>query len=202
MRVPVVLALAVPVLVVTGGIGAYKYTRPTAGLTRTYYIAADEESYGNAQQGAQGYRTAVYREYTDGSFAQVKPRPAEWKHLAFLGPLIRADVGDTIRVVFRNRVGFPANVHPDAVLYHADAQAVLSAATPTAAGGLGADGDDTPVAPGQTRVYTWAVPPQAGPGPDDHGSVLWLYHSRTGQPTGGDAGLIGPMIVYKRGALH
>jgi FtsP/CotA-like multicopper oxidase with cupredoxin domain len=202
MRVPVVLALAVPMLVVSGGIATYRFTRPAAGLTRTYYIAADEVSYGAGQAGAQAYRTAVYQEYTDGTFAQVKPRPAEWNHLSFLGPLIRADVGDTIRVVFRNRVGFPANVHPDAVLYHPGAQAALSAATPTSPGGLGADSDDAPVAPGQTRVYTWAVPPQAGPGPDDHGSVLWLYHSRTGQPTGGDAGLIGPMIVYKRGALH
>lgn len=201
MRVPVVLALAVPVLVVSGGIGAYRYTRPATALTRTYYIAADEVSYG---PGDSGYRTAVYQEYTDGTFARVKPRPAEWKHLSFLGPLIRADVGDTIRVVFRNRVSFPANVHPDAVLHGADdaQQAALSAATSTSPGGLGSDGDDTPVAPGQTKVYTWAIPPQSGPGPDDHGSVLWLYHSRTGQPTGGEAGLIGPMIVYKRGALH
>jgi hypothetical protein len=51
-------------------------------------------------------------------------------------------------------------------------------------------------------VYSWSVPSTAGPGPDDHGSVLWLYHSRTGTPTGVDAGLIGPMIIYKRGALR
>ncbi|HEX6745801.1 MAG TPA: multicopper oxidase domain-containing protein [Longimicrobium sp.] len=204
MRVPVALSLAVPVLVVGGGIAVYSFSRPVEGQTRTYYIAADEVTYGPAGQGdAQAYRTAVYQEYTDGTFTQVKPRPAEWKHLAFLGPLIRADVGDTVRVVFRNRLAFPANVHPDAVLHHAsgDEQDALSAATAGAAG-LGADSDLEPVAPGATRVYSWAVPRQAGPGPDDHGSVLWLYHSRTGQPTGGEAGLIGPMLVYKRGALH
>ena len=204
MRVPVVLSLVVPVLVVGGGIAVYSFSRPVEGQTRTYYIAADEVTYGPGGE-AQAYRTAVYQEYTDGTFSQVKPRPAEWNHLAFLGPLIRADVGDTIRVVFRNRLTFPANVHPDAVLHHAsgdEAQAALSATTQTTPGGLGGESDDEPVAPGGTRIYAWAVPQQAGPGPDDHGSVLWLYHSRTGRPTGGEAGLIGPMLVYKRGALH
>jgi hephaestin len=201
MRVPVAFALAIPLFVVAGGIAVYTYSRPASGLTRTYYIAADEVAYAPGSAADASYRTAVYQEYTDGTFTRVKPRPAEWRHLSFLGPLIRADVGDTIRVVFRNRVGFAANVHPDAVLHGPDAQNALSAATPTSEG-LGADSDDAPVPPGQSRVYTWAVPTQAGPGPDDHGSVLWLYHSHTGQTAGGDAGLIGPMIIYKRGALH
>jgi hypothetical protein len=213
MRIPVVLALAVPVLVVTGGAAAYKYARPAAGQTHTFYIAADQVPFpmrASGPDGARGgrlareamYFTAVYQEYTDSTFAHVKPRPAEWKHLAFLGPLIRADVGDTIRVVFRNRVAFPANIHPDAVLHPREVQAALSTAPSSEASGLGVDSDDAPVQPGATHVYSWAVPPQVGPGPDDHGSVLWLYHSHTGQDTDGDAGLIGPMLIYKRGALH
>jgi len=212
MRIPVVLALAVPVLVVTGGAAAYKYARPATGQTHTFYIAADQVAVPTRWNGQDGtdygrlhreaiYLTAVYQEYTDSTFTHVKPRPAEWKHLAFLGPLIRADVGDTIRVVFRNRVGFPANIHPDAVLHPREVQAALSAG-PSSAAGLGADSDDAPVQPGATHVYSWAVPPQVGPGPDDHGSVLWLYHSRTGHDSDGDAGLIGPMLIYKRGALH
>lgn len=203
MRFPVALALAVPLVVVGGGIAVYSYARPADSAVRTFYIAADETSYGPATAPAAGsFRAAVYQEYTDSTFSHVKPRPAEWRHLSFLGPLIRAGVGDTIRVVFRNRVSFPANVHPDAVLNHASVQAALSATPTTSAGGLGTEGDDTPVPPGQTRVYSWSVPSSAGPGPDDHGSVLWLYHSRTGTPTGVDAGLIGPMIIYKRGALR
>jgi hephaestin len=208
MRIPVALALAVPVIVVTGGLGLYKFTRPVASQLRTFYIAADEVGYpapasGTAAPAASAgrtpseYRTAVYQEYTDSTFTTVKPRPAQWRHLAFLGPLIRAGVGDTIRVVFRNRVSFPANVHPDGVLQHHDAPAEANLGPNT----LGADVDDRPVPPGGSRVYTWAVPSVAGPGPDDHGSVLWLYHSRTGAPHGVEAALIGPMIVYKRGAL-
>ena len=208
MRVPVVLALALPLVVIGGGIGMYSLSRPAHSQTRTFYIAADEMAYAPAAHGSQqsapgSYRTAVYQEYTDSTFATVKPRPAEWKHLSFLGPLIRAGVGDTIQVVFKNRVSFAANVHPDAVLNHANPrQNSLSVRTTAAAAGLGAESDDTPVQPGDTRVYTWAVPPSAGPGPEDHGSVLWLYHSHTGAAAGTEAGLIGPMIIYKHGALR
>jgi hephaestin len=92
----------------------------------TYYVAADEVVWNYVPTGTNqlagrpfdaierhfvdaGPRSigrtalkALYREYTDSSFAARKPRPAAWAHLGFLGPLLRAQVGDTIRVVFRN----------------------------------------------------------------------------------------------------
>jgi FtsP/CotA-like multicopper oxidase with cupredoxin domain len=205
MRIPVLAALIVPVALVSGVVAVYSTSRPAAPAVRTYYIAADEVTadLASGADPATRYVNARYREYTDATFSHPKPRPAGWEHLAFLGPLIRADVGDTIRIVFRNRVGFPVNVHPDAVLSRpaeGRARASLSAVDGPAAPGLG--GDDAPVVPGGTRTYDWAVPAEAGPGPDDHGSVLWLYHSHTGHPTDDDAGLIGPIIVYKRGALR
>ena len=40
------------------------------------------------------YRKALFREYTDDTFATEKKRPPEWEHLGVLGPLIRAEVGD------------------------------------------------------------------------------------------------------------
>ena len=204
MRIPVLVALAVPVVLVSGAAAVYSYGRPVAGQVRTFYISADEVAAPAVAGGAEGtrYLHARYREYTDATFAHEKPRPAGWDHLAFLGPLIRAAVGDTIQIVFRNRVGFPVNVHPDAVLERpADASATLSAA-PSASAALGGDGDHAGVLPGGTRTYTWAVGSKAGPGPDDHGSVLWLYHSHTGQAANDDAGLVGPIIVYKAGALR
>src|SRR4051812_44816534 len=42
MRIPVLVALAVPVVLVSGAAAVYKYGRPVAGQVRTYYIAADE----------------------------------------------------------------------------------------------------------------------------------------------------------------
>jgi len=49
----------------------------------------------------------VYREYTDGSFTTLKPRPPEERYLGMLGPILRGEVGDTIRVVFKNNASRP-----------------------------------------------------------------------------------------------
>ena len=46
------------------------------------------------------YKKAIYREYTDDTFSELKPRSEDWQHHGFMGPLIRAEVGDTIRIVF------------------------------------------------------------------------------------------------------
>jgi hypothetical protein len=40
------------------------------------------------------YAKSLYQEYTDSSFSTLKPRPAEWQHLGFPGPVIHAVVGD------------------------------------------------------------------------------------------------------------
>ena len=67
-------------------------------------------------------KKALYREYTDATFTTLKPRPAEWEHLGFLGPLVRAEVGDTIKIVFRNNAKFAAAVHPHGVFYNKDSE--------------------------------------------------------------------------------
>jgi FtsP/CotA-like multicopper oxidase with cupredoxin domain len=50
------------------------------------------------------------------------------------------------------------------------------------------------VQPGHTFTYTWHVRPQAGPGPHEGSSRVWLYHSHV---TGDDIydGVIGPIII-------
>jgi len=111
-------------------------SRPTApGKVRTYYIAADEVSWNYAPRGrgltgtptseneaAEGgsntvFRKAIYREYTDATFTILKPRPPEWEHLGILGPLIRAEVGDTIKVFFMNHSNGFYSMHPHGVAY-------------------------------------------------------------------------------------
>jgi FtsP/CotA-like multicopper oxidase with cupredoxin domain len=60
---------------------------------------------------------AIYREYTDASFATMKPRgPAEESH-GILGPVIHAEVGDTITIAFRNNTRFRVGIHPHGVYY-------------------------------------------------------------------------------------
>jgi hypothetical protein len=105
---------------------------------RTYYVAADEVEWDYAPHNVDHmtgetfdryakiwvergpnrigkvYRKAIYREYADQTFAKLKPRAPEWEHAGILGPLLRAEVGDTIRVVFKNNASRPFTMLPTA----------------------------------------------------------------------------------------
>jgi hephaestin len=191
-------------------------TAPT-GRIITYYVAADEVTWDYAPSGAdritgapfegpgifmmtsapdrigRTYRKAIYREYTDSAFTSLKPRPAEWEHLGMLGPLLRATVGDTIRVVFRNNAGRAYTMHPHGVFYNKDSEGAPYEDATT-------DGDkaDDGVPPGATHIYLWPVPERAGPAPGEGSSVLWMYHSHADEAKDVNAGLMGPMIVTAR----
>jgi FtsP/CotA-like multicopper oxidase with cupredoxin domain len=190
----------------------------TTGKVRVHYIAADEVDWDYAPSGKnlitgepfdaaanvfvkQGpdrighvYRKAVYREYTDGTFTTLKPVPAEWRHLGVLGPVIHAEVGDTIRFEFKNNTRFPTSVHPHGVRYAKDSEGA-----PYNDGTSGADKSDDAVPPGGRHTYVWEVPDRAGPGPMDPSSVMWMYHSHFDEIGDTNAGLMGPMIVTARG---
>ena len=59
------------------------------------FFARNEDSIGGQ------YWKAIFFEYTDNSFTERKEKD---EHLGFLGPVIRAEVGDTIKVTFNNKV--------------------------------------------------------------------------------------------------
>jgi FtsP/CotA-like multicopper oxidase with cupredoxin domain len=187
------------------------------GRTRTYYVAADPVVWDYVPGGRDGiaggpyvdtaffatagarvvstsYKKVLYREYTDSTFRQLTPRPAEWQHLGFLGPLIRAVVGDTIRVVFRNNGDRPYSMHPHGVFYAKSAEGA-----PYADGGGTSERPGNGVAPGGTFVYVWPVPERAGPGPMDGSSVMWMYHSHVDEVRDINTGLFGPIIITARG---
>ena len=44
------------------------------------------------------YIKALYREYTDETFSELKDLGPEWEHLGFLGPPLHAEVGDSFEV--------------------------------------------------------------------------------------------------------
>ncbi len=139
------------------------------------------------------YRKAVYHEYTDASFTTLKPRPPDQQYLGILGPIIHAEVGDTIKVVFKNNASHPYSMHPHGVFYDKDSEGVVyQGASP--AGRLGGA-----VPPGRTYTYTWQVPERAGPGPGDPSSIVWLYHSHVVELKDVNAGLVGAIIVTARG---
>jgi len=140
------------------------------------------------------YRKAVYREYTDASFKHLKPRKPEDSYLGLLGPVIHAEVGDTIRVVFKNNGTHPYSLHPHGVFYEK-----ASEGSPYDDGVALSDKPGDSVAPGKSFTYLWEVPARAGPGPDDPSSIVWLYHSHVDERKDVNAGLIGAIVVTRRG---
>ena len=142
------------------------------------------------------YQKAIYREYSDSTFTTLKQRPPEWEHLGILGPLIRAQVGDTIVVKLRNNVEFPVSLHPHGVFYDKDSEGA-----PYADGTGEADRLDDAVPTGGSHTYVWPVPERAGPAENDPSSVFWMYHSHTNDVRDVNAGLVGPMIIDRRGSL-
>lgn len=191
--------------------------------TRTYFIAAEETLWDYApsypvnpmHQGAftpdenvfvQGnkrdrighqYYKARYVEYTDATFTKQKKRPSAWQHLGILGPVIRADVGDTIQVTLKNKLEkMPVSLHPHGVFYHKNSEGV-----PYEDGTTREDKQDDILLPNATHTYTWEVPERSGPGPKDPSSIVWLYHSHVNETMDTNAGLVGPILISRQGLL-
>ena len=189
------------------------------GKIRTYYVAADEVNWNYAPAGrdeAMGqafdeisrlytqpgphrigaiYKKAIYREYTDASFSKLKVRPAEEQYLGLLGPILRGEVGDTIRVVFKNK-RIPS-------LQHASARSVLQKR-------LGRRGynDKTSAADKERwRRSTWwdtrlhmGNSGTSGPGSQRSEFLFWLYHSHADELRDVASGLFGAIVVTRRGS--
>lgn len=192
-------------------------TAAHSGRTRWYYIAADELEWNYVPMGknmitGQPFtpfqqmfttsgphqiggisRKALYREYTDKTFNTLKPRAAEDEYLGFLGPVIRAEVGDTVKIVFRNNGSHPYSMHPHGVIYEKESEGAGYSDNITAV----RKGNAVP--PGETFTYTWIASERSGPSSMDGSSVLWMYHSHVDESADINTGLMGPMIVTARG---
>jgi len=193
-------------------------TGTSPGKERDYFIAADEVQWNYAPMGmneitgkpfddvadtyvkagpdriGSTYTKCLYRGYTDATFkTQIKRAPQD-AYLGLLGPVIRAEVGDTIKVTFKNNCSFPASIHPHGVFYGKDSEGA-----PYNDGTSGADKADDAVPTGGTHVYNWQVPERAGPGPNDGSSVMWMYHSHTDEVLDTYSGLMGPIEITAKG---
>ena len=211
-----VLYLIAPLLIVQAS--SARAADHAGGKTRTYYVAADEVEWDYAPSGrdmtmdmpfdpvARAFtesgphqigrvnKKAIYREYTDSTFSTLKTRPPEEQYLGILGPLIHAEVGDTIKIVFKNNATHPFGMHPHGVLYLKDSEGA-----DYNDGTVGPDREDGCVAPGATHTYTWQAVDRSGPGPNDPSSVFWLYHSHCDELRDVASGLFGMMVITRRG---
>jgi len=174
--------------------------------TRHYYIQAEDVEWDFAPTGLDKihggpipapwtnyteWEKTRYIEYTDASFTAKKTQPA-W--LGVLGPVIRAEVGDTVIVHFRNRASGYYGMHPHGFRYdkaNEGAHYFGADGTPPGAGAQ--------VPPGGEFTYTWIADPDSAPGPDDPSSLVWWYHSHVDEPAETNAGLLGPIVITAKG---
>lgn len=146
------------------------------------------------------YKKAVYSEYTDGTFTTPKKRTAAEEHLGVLGPVIKAEVGDIVKVTFLNNASHPFSIQPHGVLYSKEFEGTPYQST------TGKDHVAQPlgssVMPGKNFTYEWQVPLEAGPANDDDPDcVTWLYFSSVDSIKDTSAGLVGPLLVCRKSSL-
>ncbi len=199
-----------------GAHGAHGPAAAAIGVTRHYFVSADEvvwdyaplrrnmitgapfgereSTYARRGPGRIGsrYLKCVYRGYTDGSFRTQQRRPARDAYLGLLGPTIRAEVGDTIKVVFRNTCRLPTSMHPHGVRYVKGSEGARYND-----GTRGHPGDA--VSTGRTVTYSWHAEERSGPGPMDGSSAVWMYHSHADEIGDVYAGLTGFLIISAHG---
>jgi manganese oxidase len=177
---------------------------PGLAATRHYYIAAEDVTWDYAPSGRDLLHGGViprpwtsqtqwpktrYIEYTDATFSKRKPQPA-W--LGILGPVIRAEVGDTVIVDFLNRSQSPHSMHPHGLRYDKDNEGAMYLPA----------GRGAAVPPGGRFSYHWLADSGSGPGPGELSSKVWWYHAHTNEVKETNAGLLGPIIVTAKGKAN
>ncbi|XP_039096960.1 ceruloplasmin isoform X3 [Hyaena hyaena] len=148
------------------------------------------------------YKKLVYREYTDASFTNQKKRGPEEEHLGILGPVIWAEVGDTIRVTFHNKGTYPLSIEAIGVRVSKDNEGTYYASHHNLSSGSAPPPSASHVAPEQTFTYEWTVPEEVGPTHKDPVCLSKMYYSAVDPTKDIFTGLIGPMKICRKGSLH
>ncbi|KAK1800490.1 hypothetical protein P4O66_005709, partial [Electrophorus voltai] len=156
-----------------------------------YFNATDKDSPGSIFVGrgknrlGSKYKKVIYREFTTDTFMTRKQRLPEEQHLEILvpvGPIIRAEVGDILQITFLNKASRPYSIQPHGV----------QAFPPQA----------EPVLPGNVTKYLWGVPERSGPSASQPNCITFAYYSNVDFIKDTASGLIGPLVVCRKGTLN
>ncbi|KAI5614718.1 ceruloplasmin precursor [Silurus asotus] len=128
------------------------------------------------------YKKVLYREYTDDTFTKPKDRSADMEHLGILGPMIHGNVGEKVKVVFKNLAKRPYSIHAHGV--KTDSPHI------------------TPTQPGQIQTYTWYIPKTAGPTSEQEECNVGAYYSTVDVNKDLYSGLVGPLIICQKSLLR
>ncbi|NXJ57990.1 FA8 factor, partial [Spizaetus tyrannus] len=109
-----------------------------------------------------------------------------------LGPTIRAEVYDTVVVMFKNLASRPYNLHAVGVSYW---KASEGAGYEDETSQPEKDGDR--VDPGKTHTYIWEIQENKGPTDGDSPCLTHSYSSNTDSVKDINTGLIGALLVCR-----
>uniref|UniRef100_A0A8B9H8Z8 ferroxidase n=1 Tax=Astyanax mexicanus TaxID=7994 RepID=A0A8B9H8Z8_ASTMX len=184
-------------------ISKYTLQMDGKGKTRTYFITAEEVEWDYAEdKSAQNgrptqFKKVVFREYLDSSFTTPYIRGEVDEHLGILGPVIKAEVDETIIIVFKNLASNPHSLHANGVSYGKNME------------GLKYEDDspywyrqDDAVQPNETFPYIWTVNAKVGPLQSESDCRIWAYYSGVNPERDIHSGLIGPLMVCRKGTLN
>ena len=187
---------------------------PAVAQTRHYYVAAEDSTWDFAPSdknlvhchpeaapcgipepwtNSHSFPMTRFVQY-EADFKSRKEQP-EW--LGVLGPIIRAEVGDTVKVHFCNRTQGTSSygMHPHGLRYTKDNEGAHYFGANTGSG----PGSGGEVMPGQCFDYTWIADKDSGPAPGELSSKVWWYHSHIDEPMDVNTGLLGPILVTRKG---
>uniref|UniRef100_A0A8C0GY57 Coagulation factor V n=1 Tax=Chelonoidis abingdonii TaxID=106734 RepID=A0A8C0GY57_CHEAB len=141
------------------------------------------------------YKKAVFRQYADANFNKhlETPRP---KEMGILGPVIRAQVRDTIKIVFKNMASRPYSIYLHGVTLSKDAEGATDPLDSRENGTV-----SKAVQPGETYTYQWSVMDTDQPTAQDAQCLTRLYHSAVDVTRDIASGLIGPLLICKSETL-
>ncbi|XP_038205892.1 LOW QUALITY PROTEIN: coagulation factor V [Arvicola amphibius] len=188
------------VLVVLGTSWAGWGSHPAeAARLRQFYVAAQgilwnyhPETTDPSLNSKPSFKKIVYREY-EPHFKKEKPRSSI---SGLLGPTLYAEVGDTMKVHFRNKADKPISIHPQGIKY-----SKFSEGASYADHTFPAERVDDVVAPGEAYTYEWVISEDSGPTPDDPPCLTHIYYSYENLTQDFNSGLIGPLLICKKGTL-
>nr|XP_035134981.2 coagulation factor V isoform X1 [Callithrix jacchus] len=171
-----------------------------AAQLRQFYVAAQgiswsyrpEPTNASLNHSATSFKKIVYREY-EPYFKKEKPRSSI---SGLLGPTLYAEVGDIVKVHFKNKADKPLSIHPQGIKYSklSEGASYLDHTFPV-------EKMDDAVAPGQEYTYEWSISEDSGPTHDDPPCLTHIYYSHENLIEDFNSGLVGPLLICKEGTL-
>ncbi|XP_054829406.1 coagulation factor V [Eublepharis macularius] len=176
------------------------------GYRRTYYIAAVEDLWDYApsrkstvKSGSAStvHKKVIFQGYQDSTFRTPVVKTEYEDHLGILGPIIRAEVDDVVLVHFKNLASRPYSLHAHGLSYEKSSE------------GRSYDDqspkwfkNDDAIQPNGTYTYVWHVTKRSGPTQDGNVCRTWAYYSAVNPGKDIHSGLIGPILICRKGMLN